>query len=378
MKKSSIIAIVLGIIVILAAIVAIFLIIQKSSTITPNTSNTNHVQTSVSSNTRTVINLQQGSIEPTTLDLGTISNHAFGLLYTPSIPLIVGKAGTYTFYLVNIQDLEKDFPDFIINMSINGKHVALGWLKVFGVTQYTTSSIYLSPGEYNLSMVVNYVSSLTVNSTNFDLPVVELGYGPTIYKLINIELSLSNQTPQIKLQTNPSIINTTTLNLGTISNSGSATDLTNITIKEGEYYTFWLLNFPKINNDFLNFVIILQISNETMTHKLLFGECPLFEFADSGALYQKYTMYLSPGTYSLYISLQYEPLYIGNKTVTFNETMIGLGYGSTVYPLLNVSFSLQPLQSTFAPEEGMLMNPHPGISFINTNFAIISRLEYTL
>ena len=380
MNKSTIIVIAVGIIIILAVIVVIIPIIQKSNNTTSITSHTNHVQTSASSSTQTVINLKQGSIEPITIDLGAISHNTFGAFCTPSIPLIVGETGNYTFYLVNIQDLEKDFSDFIINISINNEHVALGWLTIFGFTEYyTTNSIHLSPGEYNLSIVVYYDSSLNVSSTNFDLPVVELGYGSTIYKLVNIELSLSNQPLQIKLQTNPSIINTTTLNLGAIEsfNSGSATDLTNIAINRGGYYTFYLLNFPEIENGFLKFEITLEISNKTMTNELLFGEGFLLDFITLGASYQKYTIYLSPGTYSLYISIQYYPIYDGNESVKFSNTMIGLGYGSTVYPLLNVSFTLKPSQLMFAPEEGFLVNSYPSMSSINTNFAIISKGEYT-
>mgnify|MGYP001772498903 CR=1 FL=1 len=366
MKRSIIIAIVLGIIVILAVIVGIFLIMQKLNTIIP----INRVQTSVSPNTRTIINLQQGSsIEPITLDLGTVGPNTFGVFCTPSIPLIVGKAGTYTFYLVNTQDLENDFPDFIFNITVNNKNVTLGWFTIFGFKQYyTTGSIYLLPGEYNLSITLVYDSSLSVNSTNFNLPVIELGYGSTIYKLVDIELSLNNQTPQIKLQTNPSIINTTTLNLGTIKsfNSGSATDLTVIQINKGGYYTFYLLNFPEIENDFLKFEITLEISNKTTSNELVFGEGILLDFITLGASYQKYTIYLSPGRYSLYISLQYYSIYDGSEPVTFNNTMIGLGYGSTVYPLLNVSFTLQPSQFILAPEEVSPMSVHSSISPITT------------
>jgi len=350
MNKSTIIAIVVGIIIILAVIVGIGSMMSKpssttSTTQTPTTQATHTSQTTTSTTITSVQTTTQTTTQTETkpsplvvstinFNLGTITPNTGGSFTPPPILLTVNEGGNYTFYLVNTQELGKLFSNFYLTFVLSNSTMH-NLYSLGGLTSLTNTnvSVYLSPGTYELSMELTYAVQSIVSPTSFNGTFLAIGNSSVKYAIANVIFNIQSQTKQLQLKTNPSAIN---FNLGilTPNASGKVHASTQIIINKGGYYSFYLTNAQELEKEFFGFSIIFTFINQTTAGLYAMGWLTPY-----GPFYDNVTVYLSPGVYELNISVVYTVSSIV-APATFNGTFLAFGNSTAMYELANASFTI--------------------------------------
>jgi len=397
MNKSTIIAIVVGIIVILAIIAGIGLMTSKptpttsttqtqttmtqtihtsqttttqasqTSTTTTQTSTTQTTSTQTSTTTTTTQTTTTSQTETkttpiivnvTNFNLGTITPNNGGSFTTPPILMTVKEGGNYTFYLINTQELGKLFSNFYVSLTLTNSTIyntySLGGLTSLNeLTTNSKASVYLSPGTYELSVELQYAVHSIVSPTTFNGTFLAFGNSSVKYAVANVDFNIQSQPKQVQLQKNPSIVNVTNFNLGklTPNANGTVAALTKITINKGGYYSFYLTNSQELEKEFSSFSIIFSIVNSSLFYEIhLMGWLTPF-----GPFYNNVTTYLSPGVYEINISVVYDVQSIVSPT-TFNGTFLAFGNSSVMYEAANVSFTIQTTSSSSTQTSASLVH----------------------
>ena len=390
MNKSTIIAIAVGIIIILAVIVGIGSMMSKPSSTTSTTqslttqvthtsqasttTSTTTTQTSHASTTTTTTQTTTTTTQTTTqtetkppplvvsvvnFNLGTIAPNTGGSFTTPPILLTLNEGGKYTFYLVNTQELGRLFSNFYVTLTLSNstiyKTYYLGGLTSLNeLTTNSNASVYLSPGTYELCIELQYAVHSIVSSTSFNGTFLAIGNSSVKYAIANTIFNIQSQAKQVQLQTNPSIVNVTNFNLGILTPNASGTvySLTKIIINKGGYYSFYLTNAQELEKEFFGFYVILGLVNSTTFEIHTMGWLEPY-----GPFYDNVTVYLSPGIYELNTSVVYTVFSIVAPT-TFNGTFLAFGNSSAMYELANVSFTIQSSSTTQTSASLVHINMH--------------------
>jgi len=344
MKSSTIIAIAVGIIIILvAAVIGISLMTHKPISTTTQSQTTTSQSVQVSSTTTSQVTTTQTTstqtsvtttvqqpliLKSTNLNLGILSSGTSATIST-SMSIAVNKAGFYTFYLENATELEKVFSTFGITMTLSNStkstSFSLGWFLTPNPI-HSNYTIYLPSGSYDIEITLSYITYSGVIPMNFSGTIVELGQTP----FMNVSFTTQTQLPLG--QSIP--IKAVNFNLGLLSasNSGSVSNsLTSFSITKGGYYSFYLVNATALEKVFSTFDIEITLSNATEAESFSLGW-----YLSPSTLYNGTALYLSPGTYNLYVSLTYDT-YGSIIPINFTGTVVKSGQN----PFINVSFSTQ-------------------------------------
>jgi len=136
-----------------------------------------------------------------------------------------------------------------------------------------------------------------------------IAYSLMAYNLINISVTI--QPSQV-------VVNAVNLNLGTLSpgSNGTVSTTTIIKVNQGRDYFFALVNTQQLQEEFSTFLVTISFSNSTQTTTITLG-WPNAGYND--------TVYLAPGTYTLYITLQYA-VYNNAPAMSFSGNIVELGY----------------------------------------------------
>jgi len=134
-------------------------------------------------------------------------------------------------------------------------------------------------------------------------------YSLIAYNIVNINFTI--QPSQV-------IVTTVNLDLGTLSSgsNGTVSTSTTITVNQGREYFFALVNTQQLEGEFSTFLVTIKFSNSTQTTTITLG-WPNAGYND--------TVYLAPGTYNLYMTLQYA-VYSNATAMNFSGTIVELGY----------------------------------------------------
>jgi len=131
-------------------------------------------------------------VNVTNFNLGKLTPNANGTV-TKLINITINKGGYYSFYLVNSQELEKEFFGFYVIFSlVNSTSFeihTMGWLTQFGPF-YNNVTTYLSPGIYELNISVVYSVSNIVASTTFNGTFLGLGNSSVMYEAANVSFTI--------------------------------------------------------------------------------------------------------------------------------------------------------------------------------------------
>ena len=343
MKSSTIVAIAVGVIIILiAAVIGISLITHKPSPTTTQSQTTTSQSVQVSSTTTSQVTTTQTtstytsvttivppiSLKPISLNLGILSSGSSAAISTP-MSIAVNKAGFYTFYLENATELEKVFSTFGITMTLSNStksmSFSLGWF-LTPSSIHSSYTIYLPQGSYNIEVTLSYITYSSVIPMNFSGEIVKLGQSPFINVsfLAQTHLPLGQSIPIMPIS----------FNLGSLSasSSGSVTSSsTSFSITKGGYYSFYLVNATELEKVFSTFDTEITLSNATGAVSFSIGW-----YLTPSTLYNGTALYLSPGTYNLYVTLTYN---VYSSVIPFNFT--GTVVKSGQNPFINVSFSTQ-------------------------------------
>ena len=347
MKSSTIIAIVVGIIIILVvAVIGISLMSHKPSSTTTQSSTSTSLSSQVSSTTTSQVTTTQTTstqtsvtqpltLESINLNLGILSSGS-SATFSTSMSIAVNKAGFYTFYLENATELEKVFSTFGITVTLSNStksaSFSLGWF-LTPSSIHSNYTIYLPTGSYNIVVTLSYITYSSVIPMNFSGTIVKVGQTP----FMNVKFATQTQLPLGQ----PIPIKSVNFNLGLLSSGSSSTITTSPTsfsIAKGGYYSFYLVNVTELEKIFSTFYIEITLSNATESVSFSAGW-----YLTPSTLYNGTALYLSPGTYNLYVTLTYD-VYSSVIPMNFTGTVVKSGQN----PFIDVSFSTKASQTSSA------------------------------
>lgn len=199
MKKPTIIAIVVGIIIILAVIVGIGSIMSKPNSPTSTTQVTHTQQGQIQLQTNLLmVNAISVNLDNLTPGAGGVSN-----TFTK---MIINKGGYYLFYLTNLQELEKEFYYFrvIFVLLSQTEYVTgnMGWPTPNGPLNYT---VYLKPGTYELNISLVYGVFSNASPTTFSGTFLAFGNSSVMYEAANVSFTIQT-TSSGSTQTSASLV----------------------------------------------------------------------------------------------------------------------------------------------------------------------------
>lgn len=306
--NKTIIALIIAVLVIVVVIIG-YLLISKP---------TSETRTSTQ-----IITIAQHSV--INLNLGTLYPNEYATIKTAK-SITVNKGGNYSFKMVN-QGVEKDFISFWLVMNLSNstmnKMISLGWLSL-PPEQNSSAYLMLSPGTYNLTLIVLYNVNESIIPLNFGDVEVDMGN----ISLVSVVFAIQKHPTieQQMLSVKPIYLNITP------KSSMPAFGSTTIKITNGGEYIFQVANVTELKKYFSSIGAAITISNSTEEIKTQVQFSTFYGFFEQNA-----SVLLSPGTYKLHIALYY--FYGFNVTpAEFNSTVIKINN----IPLVNVNFIILP------------------------------------
>jgi len=322
--NKTIIAAIVAVLVVLSVFVGYSLTTNKSSS--TNSTTQTSTQTPIATQTRTSTTVQHSVIN---LNLGTLYPNDTAIIDTTKT-ITINRGGNYSFNMVNGQGAENEFNYFILIMTLSNstmkKEIGLGWQILPYEQNYSTAHLLLSPGVYNLNLELLYYVNGSAIPANFGNVAVSMGNISliSVYFAIQTHPTVTQQTVSVK----PIELNVSTEYCAPVSNSST------ITITNEREYIFQMVNITELEKYFSSFNASVTLSNSTEEI-----EIPLGFWNSSQQLFVQYngSMYLSPGTYKLNVTLYYS---VGNNVTPARFSSIVVEIGNT--PLVNANFTILP------------------------------------
>ena len=290
----------------------------------------------------------------TVINLGTLSPNDTAIIKAFK-GITVIKGGHYTFSLTNYQRVEKDFKYFAIKVSLSSptikKTIYLGW---YLGSKSTTASLFLTPGEYNLTLGLEYLVNKSVVPVNLGNVVVEMNDSP----LISVSFGIQNQPSTAQ---NLAFAKPVCINMGEL-NSGSGEFFSNssvMSIPTGGEYLFKILHVEELEKDFETFGALVVLSNSTEEIEIPVG----FSYSQPALLVLSNSIYLSPGVYKMNVSIFYN---LNNSVpMSFRGTIVEVDYT----PLADVNFTVG---SSSQSSQLTVVQVGTGILYVKNGTAIIT------